>query len=198
MHRSAPFRRFVKMFTMLSLQVMHLKGEINRLKEKLRLEEKSAAAAQLQMRQLYSKIDALQDASGKTKQVIGRFPRQRFDAQVLAHSLSWTIVVGDPRLAHLSFGRSLPAIHKPKSKRRRYFHLRRVRLVLWRGVSEGFFMIQVSPRGATGNFETVMNNGPLKKTTFAGKAAQSVSPGREVAAQEAAAPKSTGLAPAAM
>lgn len=45
-------------------QVMHLKGEITRLKEKLRLEEKSGAATQQQVRHLYARLDALQ---GKVK-----------------------------------------------------------------------------------------------------------------------------------
>ena len=43
---------------------MHLKGEITRLREKLRLEEKSGAATQQQVRHLYGRLDILQ---GKTK-----------------------------------------------------------------------------------------------------------------------------------
>lgn len=46
------------------VQMMALKGQIARLKEKLKLEEKSAAATQQQMRVMYGRIDSLQ---GKTK-----------------------------------------------------------------------------------------------------------------------------------
>lgn len=45
----------------------HLKGEISRLKEKLQLADKSAAATQLQVRHLYRRIDTLE---GKAK--VGR------------------------------------------------------------------------------------------------------------------------------
>ena len=39
---------------------MHLKGENDRIKEKLRLAEKSAASTQLQMEKLYRQLDKLQ------------------------------------------------------------------------------------------------------------------------------------------
>jgi hypothetical protein len=45
---------------------MHLKGENDRVKEKLRLAEKSAAARQIQMDALYRQLDLLQ---GKGKDV---------------------------------------------------------------------------------------------------------------------------------
>lgn len=44
-------------------QVMHLKGENDRIKEKLRLAEKSAASTQLQMQKLYKQIDSLRGLS---------------------------------------------------------------------------------------------------------------------------------------
>ena len=43
-----------------SLQVVHLKGENDRVKEKLRLAEKSAASTQLVMEKLYRQLDQLQ------------------------------------------------------------------------------------------------------------------------------------------
>ena len=45
---------------LVALQVMHLKGENDRVKEKLRLAEKSAASTQLQMERLYWQLDQLQ------------------------------------------------------------------------------------------------------------------------------------------
>ena len=50
-------------------QVMHLKGEVDRLKEKLRLADKSAAATQLQMQRLFAQVDALQGKGNAQKKV---------------------------------------------------------------------------------------------------------------------------------
>ena len=53
------------------LQVVHLKGENDRIKEKLRLAEKSAASVQLQMQKLYRQLDQSQSKGVKVQGIEG-------------------------------------------------------------------------------------------------------------------------------